>query len=257
MALKKALILDMIAGDLGLTDKFKLAADCGFQGMEVGPTSDPAKIKALNEASEKSGVQIHSIIYGGWQAPLSVGDPELGEKYIKETIAGLQCAKDLGADALLLVPAHVTAETPYKDAYERSQERIKRLAPTAEKLGVVIAVEVVWNNFLYSPLEFARYIDEIGSPWVQAYFDVANVIAFGYSEDWIRTLGKRICKIHLKDFRRSDRAWTPLGEGDVNWPEVRKALGEIGYQGYMTTELEPGDGEYLRDISTRIDKLIG
>ena len=256
LELKKALILSMLPADLGTEDKFKMAADVGFQGMEIAPTSDPAEIEALRGASEKSGIPIHSIIFGGWRSPLSSENTEIAERGLNELKAGLQCARELGADSLLLVPGVVNAETRYKDAYERSQKRIKSLIPLAEKLGVVITVENVWNNFLYSPLEFARYVDGFKSRYVQAYFDVGNIVAFGWPEDWIRTLGKRIRKIHLKDFKREGRQWTNLRDGDVNWPEVRRALDEVGYSGYLTTELPGGDEKYLRDLSSRIDKII-
>ena len=255
---KKALNLSMLPGDLSMDDKFKMAADCGFQGMEVGPTNDPAEIAAMRSASEKAGIPIHSIIYGGWGKPLSSASHADGMEAIGAAKNGLKCAHDLGADALLLVPAVVNADNRYVDAYERSQKRVKQLIPAAEKLGVTICIENVWNAFLLSPLEFARYVDEFKSPWVQAYFDVGNVIgAFGFSQDWIRTLGKRIRKIHLKDFKLDGRQWTNLGDGSVNWPEVKKALAEIGYKGFMTCELGGGDAAYLKDLSARIDRLLG
>lgn len=256
--LKKALNLSMLPGDLSMDDKFKMAADCGFQGMEVGPTNDPAEIAAMRSASEKAGIPIHSIIYGGWGKPLSSASDADGAQAVEAAKAGLQCAHDLGADALLLVPAVVNAENRYVDAYERSHKRVKELIPTAEKLGVTICIENVWNAFLLSPLEFARYVDEFKSPWVQAYFDVGNVIgAFGFSQDWIRTLGKRIKRIHLKDFKLDGRQWTNLGDGSVNWPEVKKALHEIGYKNFMTCELGGGDAAYLKDLSDRIERLLG
>lgn len=254
--LKKALILSMLPGN-SVVDKFQLAADLGFHGMEVSPTNDPKEIKVLQGAVAKSGVKIHSIIYGGWGKPLSSADEAAGQQAVEDLKVALRSAKELGADALLLVPGVVNPDNRYKDVYERSQRRVKSVAPYAEELGVLIAIENVWNNFLLSPLEFARYVDEIGSPYVQAYFDVGNVVgAFGFPQDWIRTLGKRIKKIHLKDFKLQGRQWVNLRDGDVNWPEVRKALDEIGYEGYMTAELPAGDKDYLRDLSARIDKII-
>lgn len=254
--LKKAVILGMLPGSLSLDDRFKLARDLGFDGVEVPPVTDPAEIKAMRDAADKSGVAIHSIIFGGWQVPLSTPDEKAAADGIEALSAALAGAKELGADGLLLVPGVVNAETRYIDCYERSQRRIKTLIPTAEKLGVRILIENVWNNFLFSPLEFARYIDEFKSPWIQAYFDVGNVIAFGWSEDWIRTLGHRIKKVHVKDFKKGPREWVNLLDGDVNWPEVRKALAEVGYNGYLTTELSGGDEAYLRDLSKRLDKII-
>ena len=122
------------------------------------------------------------------------------------------------------------------------------------------ALEEVWNKFLLSPLEFARYVDEFQSPWAKAYFDVGNVVFYGFPQDWIRTLGQRIVRVHLKDFKLEREAgtftWKNIGEGDIDWVEVRKALGEIGYDGYMTTEIEGGDKAYLTDVSARLDRFL-
>ncbi len=254
--LKKALLLSMLPDHLSYVERFNLAKEVGFDGIEAPPISDPEEIKKIRAASELSGVPVHSIIYGGWHAPLSSADPRTVEKGIQDVLAALQCAKELGADTVLLVPAVVNESTRYADAYTRSQQNIRQLLPRAEKLKVVIAVENVWNNFLLSPLEFARYVDEFRSPFVKAYFDVGNVLAFGWSEDWIRTLGRRIHRIHLKDFKRSTRQFVNLLEGDVNWREVRKALEEIGYRGFLTAELSGGDVNYLRDVAQRIDRII-
>ena len=162
----------------------------------------------------------------------------------------------MGAGDVLLVPAIVDAGTRYVDAYTRSQRRIRRVAPLAEELKVPILVEEVWNSFLLSPLEFARYIDELRSPWVSAYFDVGNVVAFAWPEDWILTLGRRIRRVHLKDFKRGTREFVNLGDGDVDWPKVRAAFRQVGYSGWFTAELPGGDAAYLRDVATRIDRLI-
>ncbi|HNT88983.1 MAG TPA: sugar phosphate isomerase/epimerase family protein, partial [Candidatus Hydrogenedentes bacterium] len=144
----------------------------------------------------------------------------------------------------------------YGEAWERSQENIRELLPVAEELGVVIAVENVWNKFLLSPLEFARYVDEFESPWLQAYFDVGNVVIFGYPQDWIRTLGPRIRRLHIKDFKRDGYQWSKLPyEGDVDWPEVRKAIDEIGYDGWGTEEFPGGDEAHLRELSRRMTLL--
>jgi len=246
----------MLPGYLSIEDRFKLAKEAGFHGVEVPPVLSAEEIREMRQAAEGAGIEIHSIIYGGWQAPLSSPDPKLAEKGAEDLREALNCAKQLGAETVLLVPAVVNEKTRYIEAYERSQKRIRALIPVAEKLGVVIAVENVWNNFLLSPLEFARYVDEFKSPFVRAYFDVGNVVAFGWPEDWIRTLGRRIKKVHLKDFKRAERKFCNLRDGDVNWPEVRRALSEVGYRGYLTAELGPGDQEYLRDVGRRIDRII-
>ena len=254
--LKKGVLFEMLPASMSIEDRMKLAKDCGFDGVEGKPTSDAAEIETMRNAAAKAGIVVHSLMYGGWQAPFSSGDPKVIEQGMKDFPAALKCAKEVGATGVLLVPGIVNGDTRYVDCYNRSQKCIKQLIPTAQKQGIQILVENVWNNFLMSPMEMARYIDEFKSPWVQSYFDVGNVIAFGWSEDWIRTLGHRIKKIHLKDFKRGPREWVNLLEGDVNWPEVRKALGEVGYNGFLTAELPGGDEAYLKDLSSRMDKII-
>jgi hexulose-6-phosphate isomerase len=132
------------------------------------------------------------------------------------------------------------------------------MLPLAEELKIVIAIEEVWNKFLLSPLEMAKYIGEFQSPWIKAWFDVGNVMFYGYPQDWIRTLGKSIVDVHLKDFKRKEDgyAWVNLGDGEVDWPAVREAFTEIGYSGSAVVELHGGDEAYLRDVSRRVDRLL-
>jgi len=254
--LHKALQLRMLPKELSDADKFKLAKKCGFEGIEATPMEDLKAARRLGRLARQAGVPIHSIVYGGWNAPFSDSDPEVREKGLAAMRTALRSAKAIGADAVLLVPAVVNENVRYGDAYERSQEYIRKLLPLAEELDVIIAVENVWNKFLLSPLEFARYVDEFDSPWLKAYFDVGNVIIFGYAQDWLRTLGKRIVKIHLKDFKREGYQWTNLLDGDVNWPQVRQALDEIGYYGFLTPELRGGNEAYLTDLGKRIDRIL-
>jgi len=152
----------------------------------------------------------------------------------------------------------VSPQTSYREAWTRSQYEIRKLLPLAEELKVVIAMEEVWNRFLLSPLEMATYIDEFQSPWVKGWFDVGNVVLYGYPQDWIRTLDKRIVKVHLKDFKRNkdSYAWVNLGEGDIDWAAVREAFAAIHYTGSATVELPAGDEAYLRDVSRRVDRLL-
>jgi hexulose-6-phosphate isomerase len=130
----------------------------------------------------------------------------------------------------------------------------------ARDMKIVIAVEEVWNKFLLSPLEMARYVDEFESPWVRAYFDVGNIVFYGFPQDWIRTLGPRIVKVHLKDFAlergKGQFFWRNIGEGDIDWVEVRRALSDIKYAGYVTTEVSGGDEAYLTDLAQRVDRFI-
>jgi len=260
--LKKAVYISMLPKELGYPDKFKLALEVGFQGIEIGTISDPAVAAEIKEASAKTGLKIHSVMNADhWRYPLSSADPEVVNKSVTGMETSLRNAKLWGADAVLLVPGVVNAETGYKDAWTRSQKVIKeRILPLAQELKVVIGMEEVWNKFLISPLEMARYVDEFNSPWVKAYLDVGNMLFYGYPQDWIRTLGPRICRVHVKDFKldrkESKYSWTNLGEGDVDWPAVRTALAEVKYDGWVTTEISGGDAAYLKVVVARLDRIF-
>ncbi len=260
--IKKAVVYGMLNELLkkgSVEDAFKTARDCGFHGVEAYTTADKKKVDELRAASDRAGFKIHSIMnQAHWQHPLSSDDAATVQKSIDGMVTSLHNAHDLGADTVLLVPAVVNPQTRYLDAYRRSQRRIRELLPQAEELGVAIAVEEVWNKFLLSPIEFARYVDEFNTPHVQAYFDVGNVVLYGYPQDWIRTLAERIKKVHIKDFKveGSGWKWTNLYDGAVDWPEVRKAFDEIGYTGWFTAELGGGDADYLRDVAKRMDRII-
>lgn len=254
--LPKAIQYNKLPEGLSDAGKFALAKDLGFDGVEMAPMDDLEAAAARGAAAREAGVEIHSIIYGGWGAPMSSPNPAVIRKGHAEIENALRTAAACGADTVLLVPGVVTEQVGYGMAWENSQKNIRPMLPLAEELGVVIAVENVWNRFLLSPLEFAAYVEAFDSPWLQAYFDVGNVVLFGFPQDWIRTLGARIRRIHWKDFRREDYTWTDLYEGSVNWPEVRKALHEIGYTGWGTEEQRAGDEDYLRELSRRLS-LIG
>lgn len=252
--LLKAVQIQMLPGDLSDVDKFKLARRCGYTGVEAVPLETLEACKKQADAAREAGITIHSVLYGWW--PPFLNKDDVAQKAVAEMEHALRCAKAMGASAVLMVPSRVTDDYAYGDAYRDSQALIRKLIPLAKELEVVIAVENVWNKFLLSPLEFARYIDELDSPWVKAYFDVGNVIIYGFSQDWIRTLGKRIAKVHLKDFKRDGYKWADLGDGDVNWKQVSAALNEIGYRDYLTPEVRGGDEAWLTELSQRIEKLV-
>ncbi len=168
----------------------------------------------------------------------------------------LDC-KAYGGTTVLVVPAVVNRKVGYRDAYKRSQENIRKLIPDAQASGVKIAIEEVWNKFLLSPVEFARYIDEFESPWVGAYFDVGNVVEFGYPEEWIRELGKRILKVHIKEYAKDKRFNYRLGEGrEIDWGAVAGALRDCGYDGWITAEVPFGDLEQMKDVVARMRQLF-
>jgi hexulose-6-phosphate isomerase len=165
----------------------------------------------------------------------------------------------------LFVPCTVNKEISYADAYTRSQEEIRKAIPLAEELGVKIAIENVWNNFLLSPIEAARYVDEFKSPFVGWHFDIGNILRYGWPEQWIPVLGKRILKLHIKEYSRekmqSAGLWkgfdVKLTEGDNNWPAIMKALDQINYRGWAIAEQPGGNSlEGLKDLSMRMDKIL-
>lgn len=259
LPIKKGVLVDMLPKQLSYADRFKLARDVGFEALQVNTTPDPKEAEEIKQAAASAGIRIDSVMnMDHWKWPLSSADPAVVEKSLGGMRTSLNNAKLWGAGYVLLVPAVVNAQTSYRDAWQRSQVQIKKLIPLAEQLGVVIALEEVWNKFLLSPIEFAIYLDQFQSPSIKAWFDVGNVVLYGYPQDWIRTLGPRIVDMHVKDFKRLDDGyrWVNLGEGDVDWAEVRKALSEVGYSGTATTELEGGDEAYLRDVSHRFDRLV-
>ena len=262
--IKKAVQIYMLPKTMSYADRFKLARDVGFEGVEAQTIEDPKEAEEIKRASEDAKLPIHSVMnMAHWENPLSSSDPSRIKKSLDGMKTSLHNAKLWGADAVLLVPGVVDANTRYRDAWTRSQKNIRTLIPLAEELKVVIAIEEVWNKFLLSPLEMARYVDEFQNPWIKAYFDVGNVVIFGFPQDWIRTLGNRTVKVHLKDFKIKSHGFSPfeadfvnLGDGDIDWAAVRKAFAEVGYKGWATTEIEPGDEAYLRDVVKRVDKLV-
>jgi L-ribulose-5-phosphate 3-epimerase len=259
LPIKKGVLLDMLPEKLTYGDRFMMARDVGFEVVQANTEPDTHKAEEIKKAADAAHMRIDSVMnMDHWKYPLSSTDPAAVDKSLAGMRTSLQNAKLWGSDAVLLVPAVVNAQTSYRDAWSRSQREIRKLIPLAAELKIVIAIEEVWNKFLLSPIEMATYIDEFRSPWVKAWFDVGNVLLYGYPQDWIRTLGKRIVKVHLKDFKRSEDgyAWVNLGDGDVDWPAVRQAFAEIGYTGSAVTELEKGDEAYLRDVSGRVDRLV-
>ncbi len=255
--LKKAVLVSMLPKQMSYLDRFKLAVNCGFEGIEAQTVTDPKEADEIKEASTKAGIRIHSVMnMGHWEWPLSSPNPEDVKKSLERMEISLRNAKLWGADTVLLVPAVVRPDTTIPQAWQRSQPQVKKLLPLAKELGVAIGIEPVWNKFLLTPYDTAKYVDEFKSPWVRAYFDVGNIVMYGYPQEWIRALGKRIVKFHLKDFKYDTRQWVPLREGSIDWKEVRKAIGEIGYNGYLTVELNGGDEAYLKEVSRRVDLIF-
>ncbi len=260
--IRKSVLISMLPKALPYAERFALARSSGFEAVEMQTITSADEATEIRDAAKKAGLRIHSVMNSEhWRSPLSSTEPDVVTRSVQGMETSLRNAKLWGADTVLLVPAVVDAKTSYQDAWTRSQRVIReRLLPLARELNVVIAIEEVWNKFLLSPIEFVRYVDEFESPLVRAYFDVGNIVFYGYPHDWIRTLGPRIAKVHLKDFSL-DRSggkftWKNVGEGDIDWIEVRRALADVKYNGFVTTEVSGGDAAYLTDLSGRLDRFL-
>ena len=254
--IRKSVLINMLPKELPYAQRFALAREAGFEAIEMQSVTRDDEAAEIKEASAKTGLRIHSVMnMDHWRLPLSSSDPDVVSRSVAGMETSMRNAVLWGADAVLLVPAVVDATTAYRDAYTRSQRVIReRLLPIAPQLKVVIAIEEVWNKFLLSPIEFARYVDEFDSPLVKAYFDVGNVVLFAFPQDWIRTLGSRIVKVHVKDFtfdrRNGTFAWKPIGEGDIDWIEVRRALtAKAGFDVHLVKPID------LRELDRTIRRL--
>ena len=226
------------------------------------------KHAALSAALKETGLQMEGTCCSQhWRLTLSDPDPSIRAKGLEALMQSIRDCKQLGGTSVLLVPGVVNEKVSYADCYQRSQDQIRKAIPLATELGVKIAVENVWNNFHLSPLEAARYVDEFESPAVGWYFDIGNVINYGFPEQWIRTLGKRILKIHIKEFdtKKADaqgkRAGfgTNLLEGSNKWEAIMKALDEVGYttlENWATIEMPGGDAERMKTLSRQLDQIL-
>jgi L-ribulose-5-phosphate 3-epimerase len=244
-------------------EKMKAVKEAGFEGTEMMSHMDQDEVLRARDAT---GLIIPSVCgRDHWAKPLTDPDPKVRAEGLDSLKQTLRDAKRYGASSVLLVPGVVSQQVSYADAYTRSQAEIRLAVPLAEELGVKIAIENVWNHFLLSPLEAARYVDEFQSPAVGWHFDVGNILNYGWPEQWIRILGPRIQKLHIKEFSRKKRdnqgLWkgfdVKLLEGDNDWPAVMKAVDDIGYHGWAITEQGGGDSpEGLQDLVQRLQKIL-
>ena len=237
------------AGFAGFEPSFNEEGELSLQGFS-------ADAKALRALADSEGMILPSLASGlYWGYPLTATDPAVREKAQDIVRRQLDCAAELGVGAILVVPGAVgrgfwggSDNVSYADAYARALEGVRAVAPYAEQAGVTVALENVWNNFLLSPLEFARFVDEVGSPAVAAYFDIGNVIRTGEAEHWIEVLGQRISRVHIKDYKRSVGTldgFCDLLAGDVNFPAAVKALREAGYDNAVTAEMNIASQDML------------
>lgn len=238
-------------GDMPATDAISLAGRIGFDAFEVcvgepGPvplSASESDIVSIRRHAEKCGVSLTSLATSlGGKYPLASPDAGTRDKAKEVFRRLLLMAQWLGVDCVLTVPGFVTADVSYDTALENALASLQDLAADAEKKRVCLAIENVWNKFLLSPIEMRDFIDQCESEYVGAYFDIGNIVLYGFPEQWIRILGRRIRMVHAKDFRGSVGTldgFVMLMEGDVNWAEVMAAFREIGYDKALVAEYGP------------------
>ena len=259
-SLKTAVKFGMIkVPGASIEDKFNLIKSLGFQGVEFDSPSDVDRQEAAS-ARDKTGIKIHGVIDSvHWRMRLSDPDPAIRAKGVEALRTAIDDARFYGADTVLLVPGKVSNPDTenYDQCYARSQEEIKKVIPQAHDAGVKIAIEVVWNDFITKPEQLVEYVDSFGTPTVAAYFDCSNMLKYGVpAATWIRRLGQRMVKFDFKGYSHKNK-WVPIGEGDEDWPEVLKALDDVGYHGWATSEVAGGGEKELRDIAERMNRVLG
>lgn len=263
LKLKLALGYGMIGGGASMVDKFKLARKVGFEGIEIDCPNQHADADVVRAVAE-SGIPVHSVVDSvHWHSTLSHADAAERDRGVAGLEAAIRGAKTYGASDVLLVPAVVGGEVTEQQAWDRSIEGIGRVLPVAAELGIMILIENVWNRFGYdhdgddqqSAQKLADYIDAIDSPWVRFYLDLGNHRKYADVESWVRTLGSRIVKLHVKGWGKT-AGWCDIGDGDVNWPEVCRALRETGFTGWATAEVGGGDEKRLAQIKAQLDHVF-
>lgn len=261
-SLKKGIMWGNIDFGQTIMEKFQAAKVAGFDGVEVMSHLDRTEVLKARDAT---GLIIPSVCGElHWKFPLSDPDPGVRQQGVEALKLSMEDAAAYGADTVLLVPGRVNENVSYDDCWTRTVEEIRKVIPQAIDLKVKIGIENVWNNFLISPMEAASFIDQFKSPYVGFYFDCGNVLVYGWPEQWIKILGRRLVKVHIKEFSRkiADKQGRGAGfdvklqEGDVNWSAVMKALDDIGYTGWTTIEQPGGDTpEGLKDLCDRLTNI--
>ena len=265
---------------MSLKDCMQLAKKAGFEAIELtvaeegelSLNSTRRDVEKIVQAAEEVGIELSSLATGlFWDYSLNSSNDKVKDKAKGIVKKMLELASYLGIDTILVVPGAVDVFfkpageiVPYDVAYQRSLESLRECLDTAEKYKVNVGIENVWNKFLLSPLEMRDFIDKLGSDYLGAYFDVGNILLTGYPEHWIRILGKRIKKVHIKDFKRvigNVNGFCDLLEGDVDWAEVMKALREVGYNDYITAEILPPYSQHpealIYNTSRSMDFILG
>ena len=255
--MKKGICIGSLPGDT-YEKQFELAKDAGFEGVEFRTLRTDTERTEVKDLADDIGLELFSVMNTGhWVSPLSSSDPKVREVSHNGIVSSLDTAKVISADTVLIVPGVVNEQTRYEDVYKQSQVEVHRLIPKATEVGVQIAIENVWNKFLLSPIEFVRYIDEFESEFVSAYFDVGNICSYGIPQQWIKSLGSRISKVHLKGFNTDTHKFTGLIEDcTIDWNAVMVSLSDVGYNDYLTAELRGDVYQISKDISKIIEGKV-
>jgi hexulose-6-phosphate isomerase len=257
---KKGICYDLLPTSLSEKARLELAKDSGFDGVELSQDADLQATVRRAELARDAGLEIASVMCTThWSLPLSSTDEQVRRQGVAGAQAGLEQCHAIGAPVLLVVPGVVTEDVRYTAAYEIAQRSLRELAPIAESLGVIIAIENVWNKFLLSPKEMRDFIDSFETPFIQAYFDVGNILLYGYPHQWIEKLAGRIQKVHVKDFDVNTRQFVGLLQGSVDFPRVINALRGVGYDDYLTAEVTPYPQypeQFVRDTGAQLNAII-
>jgi len=259
----RTLKIGMVKDGANFTEKFRIAKDAGFDGIELNaPGFD---VEEVISATRETGLPVDGTVCAGhWQVRHTSPDPAVRAKALETLREGIRQTKAVGGHTILLVVGHGD-DGPEAEIWPRSLENILQAVPLAAELGVAIAIENVWNHFLYdhqggtdqTAEKFVRYVDEFHSPWVGMQFDIGNHWKFGNPGDWIRQLDKRVIKLDIKGFTRATDKFSPIGEDDLPWADVRSALAEIRFHGWCAAEVSGGNLEELKLVSAAIDRVLG
>ena len=245
-----------------LTEKFKAAKEAGFAGIEMN--SPGMNVEETKRAIAESGLPVDGTVCSThWKKTHTNPDPAIRTEALIDLQTAIRDTHAVGGNTALLVVGN-GKDGPEEEIWPRAIENISKAIPLCAELGVYIAIENVWNRMLYdhngdnqqSATKFADFVDELNSPWVGMQFDIGNHWKYGSMGDWIRTLGKRIVKLDLKGFSREQNKFKNIGEGDLDWADVRKALVEINYYGWAAAEVDGGDFDRLKEVSANMDKVF-
>ena len=262
--LRKAIMYSTIGVKGSVLERFRAMKEAGFEGIEPMGGMNRDEVLAAFKAT---GLQAASVCcHTHWEKPLSAPDEATRKIGLEGLLLSLNDAKAYGATTVLLVPGVARNGVTYKECFDRSVIEIKKAIPVAKETGVKIAIENVGNNFIMSPEQAVEYLDAINSEWVGWYFDICNAGRVGPAERWIQVIGKRILRIHVKDYSAKPADPAARGnsrpkllDGDTNWPAVMKALDSVGYTGWAISE-QPGnqtaDVETARDMTQRMDRIF-